>query len=84
MLEFQIGSPFPLVHLHHFAAARGGVLDHRAGEIPRHVHREDLHRFGLAAVDLLVDDLRLADHELVALAAHRLHQDGQVQDRRGR
>src|SRR5699024_8784845 len=42
-----------------------------------HVDRLTLHRLARLAVDLLRDDLRLADRELEALATHLLDQDGQ-------
>ena len=45
----------------------------------RHVDDDVLDRFPLLAVAFGDDDLRLADGELVAFAAHRLDEDREVQ-----
>jgi hypothetical protein len=55
------------------------LLDDDALELGRHVDRDFLERLELHAVLLLDDDLRLGDRELVALAAHVLEQDGDVE-----
>src|SRR5207247_6958073 len=45
----------------------------------RDVDREPLDGLAELAVDLACDDLRLADGQLVALAAHDLHEHGELQ-----
>ena len=64
-------------HLLHAAAADGEQLGDRAEVLLRRVDGEALDRLVQLAVDLPGDHLRLADGELVALAAHLLDQDGQ-------
>ena len=66
-------------HLLHAALAGGQQLGDRAEVLLGGVDREALHRLVDLAVDLLGDHLRLADGQLVALAAHLLHEDRQRQ-----
>ena len=61
----------------HAALAGGHELRDGAQVLLGDVDRHALHGFAEDAVDLLGDDLRLADGELEALAAHLLHQDRQ-------
>ena len=70
------------LHLHaeQFAFATAHQIDHFAAEGLRHLYGEHFDRLATLAVDLLVDHLRLAQLELVALAAHGLHQDTNVQN----
>ncbi len=68
-----------LHHVDHLAACRAEDLDDLAGVLARHVHDRLLDGLEGRAVFLLVDDLRAADLELVALAAHRLHEHRKVQ-----
>ena len=77
--EFQVGVGPLHVHLGHLAPAGADQLHHRADVAVRHVDDEELVRLVLDAVDLLDDDLGLADGQLVALAAHGLDQDREVQ-----
>jgi hypothetical protein len=64
----------------HLAAARAEVLDDLAGVLARHLDHRALDRLAQLAVDFLEDDLRLADGELEALAAHVLGQHAEVHD----
>ena len=66
-------------HLDHAAAAWAEQPGHRADVVLRHVDQEGLHRLVDDAVDGLGHDLRLADAELVALAAHGLDQDRELE-----
>ena len=66
-------------HLLHAALADAEHLDDDAGVLLGHVDREALHRLVALAVDHARDDLRLADGQLEALAAHRLDEHGQLQ-----
>src|SRR6478752_566246 len=64
-------------HLLHAALAGGHDLRDGAEELLRGVDREALDGLVDLAVDLARDDLRLADGQLVALAAHLLDEDGE-------
>ena len=66
-------------HLLHAALAGGEQLGDRAEVLLGRVDGEPLDRLVDLAVDLAGDHLRLADGELVALAAHLLDQDRQRQ-----
>src|SRR6476469_746149 len=66
-------------HALHAALADGEQLGDRAEVLLRGVDREALERLVDLAVDLAGDDLRLADGELEALAAHLLAEDRQRQ-----
>ena len=61
----------------HAALAGGHELRDGAQVLLGDVDRHALHGLAEYAVDLLGDNLRLADGELKALAAHLLHQDRQ-------
>ena len=54
-------------------------LDDHADEVLRDVDGEVLDRLHELAVDDAGDDLRPADHQLVAFAAHHLDEDGELQ-----
>ena len=77
--ELEVGIGPLHVHLGHLAAARAGELDHRADVGVRHVDDQEFVRLAGLAVDRPEDDLGLADGQLVTLAAHRLDQDGEVE-----
>jgi len=79
-VELEVDALVALDHVEHDAAARPEDLDDLAGVLARHVHDGELDRLERLAAFLLQDDLRAADLELVALAAHRLHENGEVQD----
>ena len=64
-------------HLLHAALAGGQDLGDRAEELLGRVDGEALDGLVDLAVDLARDDLRLADGQLVALAAHLLDEDGE-------
>src|SRR6476646_2114154 len=66
-------------HLLHAALAGSHDLRDRAEVLLGGVDGQALDRLVQLAVDLLGDHLRLADGQLVALAAHLLHEDGQRQ-----
>ena len=70
-----------LVHVRHLPLALAQHLDDDAAVRLGHLDVDFLHRLErLAGVRVLVQDhFGRADLELVALAAHRLDQDGQVQ-----
>jgi len=59
--------------------AEGEGLRHDADEGVRHVEHQVLHRLEELAVDRPGDDLRFGDLHLVALTAHRLDEDGELQ-----
>jgi hypothetical protein len=64
-------------HLFHAALAGGHELGDGAEELLGGVDGEALDRLVHLAVDLLGDDLRLADGQLEAFAAHLLDEDGE-------
>ena len=66
-------------HLGHRAAARAEPGDHHALEVLGDVDHELLDRLHALAVDLLGDDLGPRHLQLVALAAHHLDQDRELQ-----
>ena len=61
------------------ALALAERLHHRALVLVLDVGGDELDRLEALAVLLVEDDARLRDRQLVALAAHVLEQDGQVQ-----
>jgi len=63
----------------HPALPGGQQLGDRSQVLLRGVDGQPLHRLTGLPVDLLGDDLRLADGQLVGFAAHLLDQDGQGQ-----
>src|SRR5688500_3541843 len=73
--------PLPwLPHLEHLAAPRPELLDDRAEKVLGHIDHQLLVRLEPLAVHADAgDDARTRDLELVALPAHRLHQDPEVQ-----
>ena len=66
-------------HLFHFAAAAAERFHHDADERFRAIHDQQFERLDAAAVFGAHHDFRLADHQLVAFAAHRLDQDRELQ-----
>ena len=78
--ELQVRHVAVRVHLHALGPAVADQLHHRARPS---VGGTSITRYSIGsmrlAVDLLGDDARLADRQLVALAAHVLEQDAQVQ-----
>ena len=66
-------------HVDQLRLAGAELLHHGADVCLRHLDHEVLDRLAEHAVDGFGDDLRAADLELIALAAHGLDQDGQVQ-----
>src|SRR5271155_530128 len=80
--EFDAHAPVAvIVHVGDFAFARANVLHDHAdkffGDIDAEVFN-GLHQFAVFFI-ALGDNLRLADHELVALATHHLDQNGELQ-----
>ena len=78
--EFQPHTAADRGHGDKVALALGDLIDHGADGIFRHVRDHALDRLAELAVNLLVQNVRRGDLELKALAAHGLHQDGQVQN----
>src|SRR5579862_352886 len=66
-------------HFFHFAAARAEKFHHDADEIFRAIDDEQFERLDAAAVFGAHHDFRLADHHLVAFAAHCFDQDRELQ-----
>ena len=66
-------------HLLQAALAQGEQLGDDADVLLRHVDREPLDRLVDRAVPAARDDLRLADRELEALAAHQLDEHGELE-----
>ena len=66
-------------HVREFRFSQSELLHHRTLVLFRDVHRQGLERLLLDAVDDLLQHLRLADGQFIALAPHVLDQDGQVQ-----
>src|ERR1700685_4351442 len=64
-----------VVHVDDLALARSQLLHHHAHKCFGNIHREMLYRFHQLAIDVLGDNLRLAHHELVALATHHFNGD---------
>ncbi len=79
-LEFHAYAPVAVVvHLFHLRLTHAELLDDDTDECLRHVDGQQLDRLHQPAVNALGDNLRLADRELVAFAAHHLDEDGQLQ-----
>ena len=76
--EFQTHPASDRRHGGQLALALGDLVDHGADGVFGNVGDHALDRLAEFAVDLLVQDVRRGDLELIALAAHRLDQDGQV------
>jgi hypothetical protein len=73
--NFKIHTHSPgivIAHLEHFAAAAAQGFKNDADKILGHVDDQALERLELAAIFRAHDDLRLADHQLEALASHGL------------
>ena len=66
-------------HFLHFAAAAAERFHHDSDECFRAIHDQQFERLDAAAVFIAHDDLRLADHQFVAFAAHRLNQNRELQ-----
>ncbi len=78
--ELHAHAPDAVVdHLHHPAPARADLLGDDADELLGAVDDELLHRLVELPVDRPGDHLGLADRQLVALAAHHLDQDRELQ-----
>ena len=69
-----------LFHFQHFAALVADQFDDLSGGTVRHIHGQFLHRFAGLPVDLLADNMRLRDREFIALAAHVLDQDRDMEN----
>jgi hypothetical protein len=76
---FDVHAVAALVERLDLAAARPDEFEHRSDAVLVHIHRQEFDRLAAQAVDRLLDDLRPADREFVALAAHVLEQDPEVQ-----
>ena len=76
--KFQTGRPVGEgAHTLQFALALRKHADDGAGELLRHIHVSDFHRFeGSALLVLLQDHFRFAHGEFIAFAAHFLNQHG--------
>ena len=68
-----------VVHLGHLAFARTKLLDDNSDKIFRDVDGQVLDRFHELAIDPTCDNLRFANHQFIALAAHGLDQDRELQ-----
>ncbi len=80
-VEDQMRLIATLEHVGHFTAGNAEDLDGLARVFARHIHRRLFNRLEVVAgLILLHQDARTADLEFEALAAHRLHQDGQMQN----
>ena len=66
-------------HLSEFAAPRAEAFHDDSDVGFRAVHHQHFQRFEALAVFGFHHDFRLADHQLVAFAAHGFDQDGQLQ-----
>ncbi len=66
-------------HLDELAAAGPDELHHRAKLIVRHFDHQAFERLFRYALVVVQHDMRLANRQLVALAAHRFDQDRQMQ-----
>src|SRR5689334_18464305 len=66
-------------HLGEFAAPAAESFHHHADERFRTIHDKAFDGFETATVFRAHHDLRLADHQLVAFAAHRFNQNGELQ-----
>ena len=75
--EFELHAAADGRHLGEVALAGAELFDDRADIVLRHVAHKALDRLALLAVDLLIENARGRDLELVAFAAHRLDQDGE-------
>ena len=78
--EFHAHAPGIVVHhFFHFAAAVSQQLHHDADEIFRAVHDQQFQRLEPPPVFRAHHDFRLAHHQLVTFAPHRLDQNRQLQ-----
>ena len=79
--EFKARSAFAeRPHIGQLALSQAQLFDHGTGVFIRHVHIDAFHGFQEPSVRAaLINDLCLADGKFVALAAHGLDQDGQMQ-----
>ena len=80
-LELQVRVGLAGLHARHGTAGLAEGLDDLAGELVGALHHGQLHGFQPVAVLILLEEHAGAAHlELEALAAHGLHEDGEVQD----
>src|SRR6185503_526039 len=69
-----------IVHVDHLALAGTQLLHDDANKLLGNIDRETLNRLHeLAIGGSFGDDFRLTDHQLIALAAHHLEQNGELQ-----
>ena len=69
----------PVPHVAELSATRAGQFHHRPELVVRDLDNERLKRLERRVALLVEDDARLADGELVALAPHRLDEDGEME-----
>src|ERR1700688_4407435 len=78
--KFDANPPIAMiVHIGYFTFARANMLHDYANKFFGNIDGEVFDRLHQFAVDAFGDDLRLPDHEFVALAAHHLDQNGKLQ-----
>ena len=68
-----------LRHIRQLRLACAECLHDRAHVLLRHLYGQILHRLAFLPIDRLINDLRFADLQFIALAAHLLDQDGEMQ-----
>ena len=78
-VELYVHTVALTVHTGHFALAARNHVYHLAAKLLGHVYGQFLNGFAFHTVNLLVDNLRLANLQLITLAAHGLHQYGEMQ-----
>ena len=79
-MEFEEGAVALRLHHRHLSLTASDHVDDLAGRFFGEVYRQEFDGLVGYAVDLVDDDLGLADLELVAFTAHGLDEDGEVQD----
>src|SRR5205807_7578882 len=67
-----------VVHLDHLTFARAQFFDDHAHKIFGNIDGQHLHGLHELAIDSLGDDLRLANHEFISIAAHGFNKDGEL------
>ena len=78
--ELQLGAAISAgFHVLHLALAGAQFFDAAAHRWFRHIHHQGFHRLAGGAIDGAVNHLRLGHLELIALTAHGLDQDAEVQ-----
>ena len=79
-MKLQPDAPGAVIHhLRHLALARAELFNDHPKKRLRAVDHQQLHRLMQLPVDRLGQNLRLADHQLIPLAAHHLDQNRQLQ-----